>query len=258
MEVWFDGSRPGQDILPDSPSPYSQDFPFQSAGIMKQDDYKETLKSYFENTKVRCGFSEVDKCFNQVAANVDVDLILQKYLGEAVAESPQPRRRTIQVGKAVEENKLSIPPSPGSLHPWALPLRSPVAPLSSEKPLVTAPCRPHQLPEKLPPLRSVRAPELPRQPPQPRRHIIQEDEAFKENQLSTPSFPGPRSPWALPLHSPVTPLSSLNSLPTAPCYPHQPPEESSPSRNIRAPKIQKQEKTEVKKTKKKRKKRQRK
>ncbi|XP_069054508.1 uncharacterized protein [Lepisosteus oculatus] len=63
------------------------DFPFQGTGIMKQDTYeeaKEALKSYFENTTVRCDFSEVDKCFCQAAA--ELDLILQKYLGDAVAE----------------------------------------------------------------------------------------------------------------------------------------------------------------------------
>ncbi|XP_069054328.1 uncharacterized protein [Lepisosteus oculatus] len=56
-------------------------------GIMKQDNYeevKEALKSYFENTMARCDLSEVDKCFRQAAA--DLDLILQKYLGDVVAE----------------------------------------------------------------------------------------------------------------------------------------------------------------------------
>ncbi|XP_069054477.1 uncharacterized protein [Lepisosteus oculatus] len=56
-------------------------------GIMKQDNYeevKEALKSYFENTMARCDLSEVDKCFRQAAA--ELDLILQKYLGDVVAE----------------------------------------------------------------------------------------------------------------------------------------------------------------------------
>ncbi|XP_069054005.1 uncharacterized protein [Lepisosteus oculatus] len=56
-------------------------------GIMKQDNYeevKEALKSYFENTVARCDLSEVNKCFRQAAA--ELDLILQKYLGDVVAE----------------------------------------------------------------------------------------------------------------------------------------------------------------------------
>ncbi|XP_069054280.1 plectin-like [Lepisosteus oculatus] len=204
------------------------------AGIMKQDDYeeaKETLKSYFENMKAQCDFSEVDECFRQAAA--ELDLILQKYLGDAVAESPQLRRRTIQLGEPVKETELSTPPSPGPPRPWALPPQSPVTLLSSGNPL-TVPCYCHQPPEEPPPLRNLGVPETQRQCPGAEGRAFQVDpDKDEEDNVSASSHPDADPPQV------TAPLSS--QLPVPRPLPRLPP-------------ITSQEKAEVKKTKRKRKK----